>query len=766
VNIGKFSIIAGKSFTGYRGPTYGINVTDVANATASGFPFGTYAPPQNITTGVVGYINDFSNTYSLNGQLAKLRYKFSDATSLSIGFLGLQGRYDPQGGAYGQLIGYATIPQCVNGKVPGNGAACNAFSQYNNPDGQYLIGQSGVAAYAFYPGSFVRQNQPNWTADFKTTIGNDTLLFRPYTAAINRLTDGTQENNIPGESSGTWYEVTNPAQCQIASQAPSAKNNTPAYGPCYPGNAVPGVAYVNPANPVYPALFPYETTNGLGCSVATPCYTALTAPNNLGQYGFGVPFTTLELDKLFGYTFSYIHPIGASTLNFSVDHYYDDTFTIQNDTSPLAPGCTFTLGYTGNTAAVAGPLGYQPNCKDSDGNVIATLRASPISVPETFASRTSIAASAQIALTSQIELDLGAYYTHYVINGQQQDPKTLLPANLANYGNTSNAVPVSLVGTQNGDSHIDPRFGLLFHPSKNLAIRLTAGSSLTLPYASLVSGFKTYGLSASNATITTPNYGLLPEEVVQEDLGADYRYSAKSGVFSWDIYNAVVHNPWLKTNIPFCSSIPALGLRACTLNDFSEATTTGSVVATLNGAQEYAQGVEFSFTDEPKYGFGYRANMSFERAYYLGTPAAFFGNSPQTFFNGNQLVTSGSQTGQTSVPFSKAYAEVVYGAKMFQIRFGTDYEGNNNSYNVPAFFLFDTGLKINTGFHEVYAGVSGENIFNNLNNAGLSRGVEYQGQSQVAGTPSVGGYTYSSPFNSAAINPGPETWRFSLTKQF
>jgi hypothetical protein len=751
VNLGKFSILAGKSFTGYRGPTYGLQENDIVGATNTpGFPFGTYAPVQNITSGVIGYIQDFSDTYSLSGELAKLRYKFSDATSLSIGFLGLEGRYDPQGGAYGQFVGYATVPQCVNGKVAGNGAACTIYSQYNAPNAQGLIGQSGVPSYVFYPGSNVRQNQPNWTADFKTTIGNDTLLFRPYTAAINRLTDGSLENTIPGDSSGAWYEVTNPADCQVVSSAPNAATHAPAFGPCYQGGVTPGVAYINPASPAYPALFPYQTTNGT-CSVATPCYTTPTAANNQGQYGFGAPYTTLELDKLFGYTFSYIH----------------DTLTYVNDASPLAAGCTFTFGYTGNTLANAGPLGYQPNCKDADGNVQVLTRASPLSVPETFASKTSLAVTAQIAATSQLEVDLGAYYTHYVINGAQQNPATLEPTYIAaNYAGNSNAVPIDLVATQNGGSHVDPRFGLLFRPSKNLAVRFSAGSALTIPYASLVSGFKKYSLGVSTSTISTPNYGLLPEETVQEDLGFDFRYTKRGGVFSWDIYNADVHNPWLSTSIPFCSSVASLGLRPCTLTDFAETTTTGYTSQTLNGAQEFAQGVEFTFNDEPRYGFGYRTNLSFERAYYMGTPAVYFGNSPQLFWNGAQLVTNGSQTGPDSVPYAKAYAEVQYATRGFSLRFGSDYEGNNNTYNVPAFFLFDTGVKINTGFHNVFVNVTGENIFNNLNNAALGRGVEYQGQAQIAATPVTNGYKYSSPFNSAAINPGPETWRFSIVKQF
>ena len=83
------------------------------------------------------------------------------------------------------------------------------------------------------------------------------------------------------------------------------------------------------------------TTTPLVCTVTTPCFTTPTAQNNGGQYGYGAPFTTLEVDKLFGYTFSYIHPVGANIFSATFDHYLDDASDFINDTSPLAPGCTF-----------------------------------------------------------------------------------------------------------------------------------------------------------------------------------------------------------------------------------------------------------------------------------------------------------------------------------------------------------------------------------------------------------------------------------------
>ena len=81
-----------------------------------------------------------------------------------------------------------------------------------------------MPVYIFYPGLDVRQNQPNWNADFKMMFKNDTILFRPYTAAINRLIDGTQENLVPGDSTTPtgFFAVTNPNNCQANFVAPTA----------------------------------------------------------------------------------------------------------------------------------------------------------------------------------------------------------------------------------------------------------------------------------------------------------------------------------------------------------------------------------------------------------------------------------------------------------------------------------------------------------------------------------------------------------------
>ena len=248
---------------------------------------------------------------------------------------------------------------------------------------------------------------------------------------------------------------------------------------------------------------------------------------------------------------------------------------------------------------------------------------------------------------------------------------------------------------------------------------------------------------------------LRPEEVVSLDLGSD-------GIGCWTArcsrakhHNIVVYNPWVEPKALLCNcALPGL-----------EATQQTFSSQVLNGAQQYAQGIEFTVANEPKLGVGYRLNTSFERNYYLYNPQSFFA-SGQTFFNGQQFQSSGSTT--TSVPYMKAYGEVQFaGARDFLVRAGVDFEGSNNAYNAPPFFMFDAGLQANTGFHHVMLGVAAENITNVNWGALYARGVAFQGLPPVTATAipgSNGGYTYSSStYTVGLVAPPPVTYRFTLT---
>ncbi|MGD0473231.1 MAG: TonB-dependent receptor [Candidatus Velthaea sp.] len=780
----RLQVVLGKSFSGYNGPSKGVIADDINTAESYNFPtnpatlqapkLGYYPITGNYTVPTLGQglapaytiasATDFSNTYSLNAQVTKVRWNFSPATSLGAEFLGLQGRYDPQGNAYGQIAGYEVIPQCVNATTlpskitydaPGSGAKCTVTSIYNAP---WTASQIGTLQplYQFYPGSDVRQNEPNFNLDFKTTLGADTILFRPYTANIDRFIDGSQEAAVPGNDGG-WSEVTNTANCLVSYTKPSAANGG-AIGPCFSANAANGsIGYVTANNTKFGTLFPYQTTvlpnGGAGCSPALPCYTTATAQAQSGATGYGTPYSTFEFDKLNGYTFTYIHPFSQNNVSVTFDHYLDDTFGLFNDTSPIPAGCTYVqpTGAT-NTLAGAGPsgpgYGYQPTCP------LTNLPYSPISTPETASSVSSLSFTGQFQLSPKLEFDLGNYFNMTKILGQVEDQALVSRAIAA--GAKSGSVAIALVPSTVFFSHYDPHFGFVYRPTRDIAIRATGGSSQTLPFANQLSGFTKVNQGASSTTLTTPNADLQPEEAVDYDLGLDYR-TPHGSVFSGDIWNYTIHNPFLTTT----NVVPAGSPLAASF--IGENTGILLQSTTTNAQQLYSQGFQVAYRDEPRVGFGYYGNATFQRVYYLGLPASLF-SSIQYPYNGQQLLSSSTTAG---VPYTKAYAEFRQAWRNGSVlRMGFDYEGFNNPNNYFPYILTDLTISQNVGAGVVLSVVA-QNLFNTNFGNGIARSVEYQGNSPI-GAQIVGDeFTYGlKNTQNGIIGPPPQTFYFTLSKQF
>jgi len=737
LNAGNFSFVLGKSFSGYNGPSFNQNAYGITG-TRPNADFGYYTPYQ--TNNVVGYSQPLTGPDILDSQLAKLRYKFSDTTSIGFEFFGIQSNLQPEGWAFAQFVGFATIPQCVAGGKAASGAGCGLNSSYNNPFLPGIAGQTNVPLYSFFPGVNYTNNNPNFNLDFKTAIGNDTLLLRPYTATITRLSNGLPATAIYGNGSTAQpsFEVVSNANCQAQFVAATAAAG--AKGPCYQYGSANGLTgFVNVAAPT---MFPVTTAaNGLACSVATPCFTASDAQTNSGFWGFGTPVDALEYDKLGGYTFDYIHPVGNNIYNLSVDHYYNDTTSYSGDLSPLQAGCAFTQA---GGAAPASPLdpGFQPGC-----TLVAGYKATPLAIPETFSSVESIALTAQFQLTPKLEFDFGNYYTVYKILGQQENPAFLgsfAAAQLA-VGDPVNLglAPIVLSPFINGASHYDPHFGFVWRPENNLSIRATGGSSISIPYASLVSGLVAQATATNGLAFTVPDPTILPEEIVAEDLGGDYRF--KNGtVFSLDIFSDFVHNTWLQTQ----TAIPPPPGFATNISYFDE--------INLNGSGRWSSGVDFLLTDLPNRGFGYSVTATFNRLYYVNLPLSF-----------EQLGTYTSDGEQDyGYPYTKGYANLQYAFKNDTlVRFGADYEGYNNSFNSTAYVLLDADVRI--GFPHGWAlQTSFENI-NNVNSiAQLAHAVYNQGNVPVMQTINPNGtISYSNGPGRGLSAPFPRTIRISAIKR-
>lgn len=111
-------------------------------------------------------------------ELVKLKYKFSNATTATVSYLGGQAQAD-QNGNTSQLV-----PSTFQ---PGAG--------YTGPipvGANYLIGNS-------YPGGDIEtNNEPMFQMELATTLGNDTILARYFHASIYRLlNEGNSNYTIP-----------------------------------------------------------------------------------------------------------------------------------------------------------------------------------------------------------------------------------------------------------------------------------------------------------------------------------------------------------------------------------------------------------------------------------------------------------------------------------------------------------------------------------------------------------------------------------------
>jgi hypothetical protein len=259
---GRLSFVLGAGRAGVNTPytgTYGC-VLDATNK-------NTWNKPGAI--GVVSFCGDLGGGQMNQGELVKAKWDFSPGTSLEFGFLGSQAGYNPQGSAYGLLAPNTTIVNCM---TVGSGAS--SHQECTNPQYAGMAGQK-INGMFFYPGSTVTNNMPLFTAQLRTAIGNNTLLFRPYGGSITRIIDGSGEANY-----AIWS-------------------------------------------------FPSTDTNAATACVKSSFGAVIKSSPNPNYWTCqDTPYTTVETDKLRGATFSFIHPMGLDQLTFNYDYHSDETYAI------------------------------------------------------------------------------------------------------------------------------------------------------------------------------------------------------------------------------------------------------------------------------------------------------------------------------------------------------------------------------------------------------------------------------------------------------
>jgi len=499
----RISYVLDYNVTGYNGPGfgyYGPLAAPSGNTITPAYTIGT----SNVGSALVDYIGTFNAGERLASEVFKLRYRFSDTTSLWAGFVGSQGFVNPEGSQYGYAYGQYTVVPCFTaGKPEASLAGCNQSSVYSNPLAAPYYGTT-IPLYSAYPDETQTENNPMFEAEFRTSFKDDTILIRPFTQVVQRINDGTQAPNTPGNN-GAFSLATLPSQC-------SATN------PCYIANGGALTTYTSATNPCAASNTP----------VATSCY----------QDGAADPYYQYELDRLHGVTGTYLHPLGSlGTFQFAYQYTSDYTYDISgNAPTPAAP------------IALAGFPTFPQSISD----------ASNLSVPGAVRRANDFSATVFLSPTSKFSVAAALFYDLDSLDFSYENPAILA---LAPYtpGGSAN-LPLDLLDGNINREHFDPHAGFVYNANKNVAIRLVGGSSVTLPYAQQVSGLPTFSQPSTTypyGYYTEKNPYLTPETIVAYNIGADVRIP-DGGVFTFDAYDNTIHNAFLTeyTVIPN-STLPA-----------------------------------------------------------------------------------------------------------------------------------------------------------------------------------------------------------------
>jgi hypothetical protein len=309
-SLGKTSYVVGAGYGSNNGPYFGKTECAV-------LPNNPAAANTSASEGIIQFCGLTNDSFFNRGEILKLKYDFSDATSFEVGFVGTQGGYVPQGVSYGLYQGLTTVVACLP----------SAPLECNNPAYNSLIGTT-IPSYAWYPGVAVYNDMPIFDGQLRTTIGNNTLLVRPYAGTI-------RPGQIDGNPEGGFPQFFSPA-----GTVPSLPAGTPIPSG---GTSLPGGGNA------------FEQYCGIGFNPTN--YYQINSPNNTlvsvnGQEEcFQPPYTSYETDNLYGGTLSFVHPMGDSALTLTYDTHATDTFAyISGPANVTVPDTTIrysTLSLTG-----------------------------------------------------------------------------------------------------------------------------------------------------------------------------------------------------------------------------------------------------------------------------------------------------------------------------------------------------------------------------------------------------------------------------------
>jgi hypothetical protein len=491
-----------------------------------------------------------------------------------------------------------------------------------------------------------------------------------------------------------------------------------------------GAAFATQPSPVWPVLlYGTGTVTPAGGGAATPI--ALNGRDQFGnpfsaQETSGFAFQSDEEDKLSGYSFEYDHPIGntGSLLTFAAD----TNHTEGHDFNPFGTEATATV----------------PNGSTQD--------------------TTTYLLRGQIQLTERLSALLAYYLTDFRSHfgfGQFATPTATSGATLA-------------FGDQNF-WHNDARIALQYRASRDLSLRLAAGTAVSPPYLAILStpskpafvcGIAGDTLSpacpsgVSNGTAavaSTTGAGVVPETSVGFDLGGDFRLPHDaSTVFTMDLYFENLYNQFVKTTfLNGSTTLPAVPAGTGAATNPAVAGGAFPLYVNSNGNLSRAryEGIEFGVNRAPVVGFGYVAQGALLRGFALGVPPGGYPGKPGIV---NGVNFTDQSVSNQAIPYAQGYGEINYRTPSNALfLLGATYYGNNNDFDIPATWFFNGTLRFPIHDRFTTFQISVDNLFNTdadqfpLNFAGTQ--VPFQGGQFFATT---------------LKNYGPRQFRFQVSHSF
>ena len=641
----KFSYVLSAGYAGVNDYYHDKTACDSYYPSASPtFPGTGPGPNQPGYSGIIAFCAPWGSAFYNKGMVEKVKFDFSDTTSLQLGFVGSYGGYNPQDSNWGEALGMETIVGCLPGT-----------NYCTNPADANLIGKT-ISTDFWYPGTHIFNNQQIWTGELRTSLGDTTLLIRPYIGTIQPETyDAGGEWYYPAYfSPNSTYPACPPAATYPTFTCYSGPQTYP------PGTQVP--PNTDPNNQYYGAPLPggnnFET-NTCGALTPTAAYVVVGPSGqestiNGQQECFQFPYDTFELDTLYGSTISMVHPLGDGFLDFTYDYHGQSTYAYVN----------------------------------SPQNVV---------VPQNSATRFStFSLTGQVVASKTLSIPFGLYNTSWTAAGQILNNNPLL-----NYCPGAAAGDGSTCGLQRQQSSFDPHIALVFRPELNTSYRLAIGTSTTFPFIGDLSGAPAFqppagGFSAGLYTFKTP--GLMPEHSTAYSVGGDHRFGNGS-VLSVDLSYTLVHNVFQQLS------------QALVLPYGLEGVFTPENIASLSTALAT---VKYAYA--PRTGFGYNVSAAADSSITNGVPASYMSALPITLpANGVQVCGTGLFTpgSATCIPYLKGYGQLTYTTKSkLYFALGADYEGKNNAYYQPPFAVAD--LTIRSPIAKILSlQLSVQNLFNN-----------------------------------------------------